>query len=206
MAARSYEVTSSTAQSSTTSTSFQDKVTLTFTPDANSDYLIFWCAKKDSSVNSSTHPVRLYDDTGATVLQQDDEVVRRIGDQPCGGLTVVSFGASPASQTLKVQFASDAGVNECRIREAHLGSLKLTSDDEFVVNSANQAVTSTSFTDLEYNESDGVTIVIGEATGRGWSATAVHAGWPGESCALYHGNASAVTPATVVSQIACSKF
>jgi prepilin-type N-terminal cleavage/methylation domain-containing protein len=59
-------------------------------------------------------------------------------------------------------------------------------------------------TDLGFVQSDGVTITIGEATGSGWSATAVHAGLPGESCAIYHGNASAVAPATTESVVTCT--
>lgn len=57
---------------------------------------------------------------------------------------------------------------------------------------------------LALTPSDGVTITIGEATGTGWSASASHAGLPGESCALYHGDAAAVTPATVESTITCT--
>lgn len=64
---------------------------------------------------------------------------------------------------------------------------------------------STDFALLEFGESDGVTVTVGEATGTGWSAVAVHAGFPGESCALYHGNATPVSPATVESSVMCSR-
>jgi prepilin-type N-terminal cleavage/methylation domain-containing protein len=57
---------------------------------------------------------------------------------------------------------------------------------------------------LGFTRSDGVTVAVAEATGGGWSATAVHAGLPGESCGLYHGNAAQVSPATVESKIECS--
>ncbi|MDZ7779149.1 MAG: prepilin-type N-terminal cleavage/methylation domain-containing protein [Gemmatimonadota bacterium] len=63
---------------------------------------------------------------------------------------------------------------------------------------------STSQDDLGFTSSDGVTVNIGEATGQGWSATATHEGLSGESCALYHGNAAQVSPATTESTIACS--
>ena len=58
---------------------------------------------------------------------------------------------------------------------------------------------------LQFGESDGVTVAIGEGTGSGWSATAVHAGFPGESCSMYHGSATPVTPATVESTVMCSR-
>ena len=58
---------------------------------------------------------------------------------------------------------------------------------------------------LQFTTSDGVTVAITPgATGQGWSASATHLGLPGESCALFHGNAGALSPATVVSQITCT--
>jgi type IV pilus assembly protein PilA len=61
-----------------------------------------------------------------------------------------------------------------------------------------------SLVDVGFDASDGVTITIPEATNRGWSATAVHAGLPTESCSVYHGNAAPVAPATVESNVTCS--
>ncbi len=62
-----------------------------------------------------------------------------------------------------------------------------------------------SATDLGFDNTEGVTIVIGEATNLGWSATATHAGLPTESCAIFHGNAAPVAPATVLSTVQCSR-
>jgi prepilin-type N-terminal cleavage/methylation domain-containing protein len=62
----------------------------------------------------------------------------------------------------------------------------------------------TNLSDVGFVWSDGVTVTVGEATGTGWSATAVHLGLPGESCALYHGNATPVAPATVESVVMCT--
>lgn len=62
---------------------------------------------------------------------------------------------------------------------------------------------STDQDDLGFDGSEGVTINVGEATGQGWSATAVHLGMPAVTCALYHGNAAQVAPATVESTITC---
>jgi prepilin-type N-terminal cleavage/methylation domain-containing protein len=58
---------------------------------------------------------------------------------------------------------------------------------------------------LEFVESDGVIVVITPgATGQGWSASVTHTGLPGAVCAIYHGNAAQLTPATVVSQTMCN--
>ena len=56
-----------------------------------------------------------------------------------------------------------------------------------------------------FTGSEGVAVVVSEATNRGWSATAVHAGLASESCAIYHGNAAQVSPATVASTVECSR-
>ncbi len=63
---------------------------------------------------------------------------------------------------------------------------------------------STDLTRLEFVESEGVTVTVGEATNRGWSATAAHAGLPTQTCAIYHGNATQVSPATVPSAVECT--
>jgi prepilin-type N-terminal cleavage/methylation domain-containing protein len=64
---------------------------------------------------------------------------------------------------------------------------------------------STDLAAVGFTGSEGVTVTVGEATNRGWSATAVHAGLTSESCAIYHGNATAVSPATVESAVECSR-
>jgi len=64
---------------------------------------------------------------------------------------------------------------------------------------------STVHADLQFVESEGVTVTIGEADGTGWSAVATHEAFgTSESCSVYHGDAAPVTPATIVSQMACT--
>ena len=58
--------------------------------------------------------------------------------------------------------------------------------------------------DLGFVESDGVNVIVGEATGTGWSATAAHSALIGESCAIYHGNATPVAPAAEEGVVECS--
>jgi type IV pilus assembly protein PilA len=57
---------------------------------------------------------------------------------------------------------------------------------------------------LQFVESEEVVVSILEASGTGWSATATHPGLPGQTCAIYHGDAAQVAPATNESQIACT--
>ena len=56
-----------------------------------------------------------------------------------------------------------------------------------------------------FTGSDGITVSVGEASNLGWSATAYHAGLASETCAIYHGNATQVSPATVESTVECSR-
>lgn len=60
------------------------------------------------------------------------------------------------------------------------------------------------FAALGFTNSDGVTVTVAEATGTGWSASSVHAGMPGTTCAIYHGNATQLAPATVESAVECN--
>ena len=64
---------------------------------------------------------------------------------------------------------------------------------------------STSFANVGFGPSDGVTVTIAEANSLGWSASSSHAGLPGESCALYHGGATPLAPATIESAVMCSR-
>jgi len=60
-------------------------------------------------------------------------------------------------------------------------------------------------TDLEFVASEGVNVAIGEATNTGWSATAFHSGLASETCAIFHGQAAPVAPATVISTVMCTR-
>ena len=64
----------------------------------------------------------------------------------------------------------------------------------------------TTLADVNHTQSQGVAIVINEATGTGWAATAIHFGLPGESCGIYHGDAAPAggAPASQPSQVMCS--
>jgi len=65
---------------------------------------------------------------------------------------------------------------------------------------------STNVTALEFDNTEGVTITFGEASNTGWSASATHAALgTGDACAIYHGAAAQVAPATVVSSVQCTR-
>ena len=83
--------------------------------------------------------------------------------------------------------------------------LKNLATQQEVYHNANYTF-STSFSNLEFVTSKGVTVTINEPTGDGWAATASHNGLPSAACGFYHGNATPAngTPATVLSVVGCT--
>ena len=90
-------------------------------------------------------------------------------------------------------------------RAAMMADLKNLAYLEEVYHNENFTFAST-LADVDFNESEGVTIGINEATNTGWAATATHFGVPGEQCGVYHGSAAAGggDPATTVGVVSCS--
>lgn len=60
----------------------------------------------------------------------------------------------------------------------------------------------TSASGLGFSTSDGVTLNALTVTGTGWSASATHPG-TAEVCAMFYGEASAVSPATQAGVVTC---
>ena len=72
-------------------------------------------------------------------------------------------------------------------------------------NPANNYNYTTSLTGLEFAPSQGVTATVGVANNTGWSATATHAALAAtQFCAVYAGEAAAVTPATTPGVVTCT--
>jgi prepilin-type N-terminal cleavage/methylation domain-containing protein len=58
---------------------------------------------------------------------------------------------------------------------------------------------------LGFTNSEGSFVSLVEGDNTGWSASATHPGVPGESCAIYHGDATQLAPANVESVVLCSR-
>ena len=60
--------------------------------------------------------------------------------------------------------------------------------------------------DMELTITDRVTITINEASGQGWAATGIHAGFAGSQCGFYYGNAASsnASPATQPGTVVCN--
>ena len=67
---------------------------------------------------------------------------------------------------------------------------------------ADHYVYTTSSSAVGFSPSEGVTLSAITVTGVGWSASSTHAGTT-DTCAMFYGDAAAVSPATVAGAVAC---
>ena len=138
-------------ESSTTDyQSYEDKVTLTFTPEPNSKYLIIasWLMANTSTTRRVM--ARLIRTTGTT------KVFTELGYRPQDSSDYVSgvamgidtFGASPGSQTYKIQFRTTTDSSgTAKIKEARIFALRLSDLDNYAQSEGRSETTSTSWQD-----------------------------------------------------------
>ncbi len=138
---RQFYQNSSDNESSTDSESYQDKCTLTFTPDANSTYLIIATANINDTDGSL---LRLYD--GSTVLfEHIYEESKDSDDYPAtGGAVYVSFGDTPAEITYRLQYHA---LYNAYIKFARIIAIKLTENDQIASATSRTTTTSSSWQD-----------------------------------------------------------
>ncbi len=146
MAARqNYYAEEDGSETNSTST-YAAKHSLTFTPDASSDYLIIASSRINGDSAAGGCQMRLQNTTSASTLSESvfdtqQDVTDIMNDFM---LDVETFGASPASQTYEVQFANQSG-GTATASDTKICALKLHADDEFVSNDAETTTTSTTF-------------------------------------------------------------
>jgi type IV pilus assembly protein PilA len=115
-------------------------------------------------------------------------------------IVVVIIGILAAIAIPKFSKAREKG-----FRAAMMSDLKNLANQQELYHNDNYTY-STNLTALQAQLSSGVTVVVNEANGTGWAATAAHAGVPGEQCGVYHGAAAATggDPAIAPGVIACT--
>lgn len=146
MATRQTFYAESNTESTTTSTSDQDKVTLTQTPDANSDYFIFGCSLLGYSGSTADTRHKLVNTTSATTFNTINVEAKDATDYTSFfGATKETFGASPASQTWKIQYSSESGLHTAKIKEGRILAVKKDSNDQYAESLGDSTTTSASF-------------------------------------------------------------
>jgi beta-lactamase superfamily II metal-dependent hydrolase len=133
---------------STTSSSFQDKTVLTFTPVAG-DYLIFATAEINGSSTSYNAKANLNID-GAEYALYDAEPADSTNYQSFVTHKVVSLAA--VSHTIKIQYCSESSAGPVRIRNARIAAFPLggyykddNQDSQVSVTTSESAVASLAF-------------------------------------------------------------
>jgi hypothetical protein len=139
----------SAAESTTTSTSYQDKVTLTFTPEDNSTYLIIASWLMANSSTSYQAKAKLTRTTGTA--KDFNELIyqpKATSDYISGGaIGIDTFGTSPGPQTYKIQFCTNNASGTAKIKEARIFAIKLNSLDAYAQAENRTTTTSTSWQD-----------------------------------------------------------
>lgn len=128
MTIRTYYSTSSTGLSTTTSTTYVDKVALTFTPEASSTYAIFWSAVMSGSSITNFNNVRLQKTTGTALTLQEFKVDRDelLEENAHIGLAIYTSSVSPSQESFAVQFSTSVGTDTIYLSDTHITALKLS--------------------------------------------------------------------------------
>ncbi len=147
---RQYYYAESIAESSyNTDTNYQDKTTLTFTPDDNSTYLIIASWLMRQSWTSTWANGKLTRTTGTP--KDFNELIylpKDATDYISGGtIGIDTFSSSPDSQTYKIQYATSNTSGTTYMKEAKIVALKLSSADKYAESEEISTTTSTSYQD-----------------------------------------------------------
>lgn len=133
----------SNTESTTTSTADQDKVTLTATPDANSDYFVIGCALVGFSGVTNDTRAKLVNTTSAVTFNSLNVEGKDGTDYfSVFGAGKETYGASPASQTWKWQYSTESGLQTAKIKETRALVLKAGANDKYAESLAESTTTS----------------------------------------------------------------
>jgi hypothetical protein len=109
--------------STTTSATFQDKTTLTFTPTFGGDYMIWWSCEYRNTSAANQCEVQLEDTTATATLAlskwRNESDALEANVHAIGGIKEIALSAS-VSQTLKLQWRRPSGSGSAEIRRARI--------------------------------------------------------------------------------------
>lgn len=147
MAARVTDGNASATESTwSTDTAYQNKCTFSKTPAANSTALVFYSALIANSSTTYLTSARLRNSTSAVTLCEAVFNPRDATDYVCvSGFAIETFGASPASQTYNLDFATSNTAGTAAIKNAEIWYLELDASDFTAINDGPHTVTDTNF-------------------------------------------------------------
>jgi hypothetical protein len=151
MADRDVAKASSATRVSSTSTSYQDALTLTWTPATGSkDYWLIWSALVDRATTSSDTLVRLYDSTGAAELSVlNIEPSDTTDVEAVFGLAKWTSPSTPVSQSFILQYAGETGATVSGLDDMTIVAIESHASDQYVETLAEQSTFRESYQDRQ---------------------------------------------------------
>ena len=151
MADRDVAKASSATRVSSTSTTYQDALTLTWTPATGSkDYWIIWSALVDRAVTTNDTLVRLYDSTGAAELSVlNIEPSDTTDVEAVFGMAKWTSPSTPVSQSFILQYAGETGTTVSGVDDMTIVAIESHASDQYVETLAQQSTSSTSYQDRQ---------------------------------------------------------
>jgi hypothetical protein len=137
------EVTNTNSASPTT------LVSLTFTPDANKAYVIFWSAEH-SIATAGQRTVLRFREAGSDIILSDEapkEASTPVDYWQRGGFTIYPASASPASTTWDITVVRSGASGTARARNGRLVAMRLENGDDYAVSTGADTVTGTTYGD-----------------------------------------------------------
>lgn len=124
-----------TERTVTSTTVWVDGVSLTFTPNANKNYVAFWSCLSQNNNATYDGIARLYNVTTSAELHRQNweakEVTTPIDYRPLGGMFFFSTTGSPVSTNLKIQILVENAAVTHKGKEFCLTVIELNANDAF---------------------------------------------------------------------------
>lgn len=148
MATRSTQYSESTAESTTTSTSDQDKVTVTFTPGSLESWAIFGNSLLGFSGATADTRHKLVNTTESLTYNSVNIEAKDGTDyMSFFGFAVETFGVTPASTTYKIQYSSESALHTAKIKQARIFGIEMDTLDDYEESLGESTTTSSSYQD-----------------------------------------------------------
>jgi hypothetical protein len=141
MPVRKYHYAESLGTSTSSSITDTTKVTLTFTPDASSNYVYIWSCDVGGNSTAYDTIVSLFNNAGSALAVTNVESADQTDWITVSGIAFETFGASPTSQNVTLKFKTENAVMISSIRNARIVAIKLTAADVYTENTADQTTT-----------------------------------------------------------------
>lgn len=151
MADRDVAKTQSTTRVTTTSASYQDGITLTWTPAAGAkDYWLLWAAIGDCNSTTIDLKCRFYNSTAASDLCVQNVEPKDTTDRiSVFGIAKWTSPSTPVSQSFKIQYASETSGTTSGVDEMCVVALESHTSDQYIETDAETTTTSSTYQDAQ---------------------------------------------------------